>query len=314
MRYNAPEQGNHGDIVAVYYPRKKITRFDKEVSFVIEGNTFTVPSSEVPCEYKWDGVLKTSSHFVDVHISYGDKKLRKLIVEDWNGESLEGREFCFNVEIDENFLIIPLFNLLVSNDGTGLPGELHFFLERLRIPISGPSLPPSGGGLFERSLAVPGTVNPATVRYSVQCENCFECFTFRSYHARLADWEYFYSEKTSQPLVIPADDPLLDFKRPDGESKPEEFMPMEIAEARKKIKSLEEKIPPSEDLDRFRWLAPFRCPHCSHPLIDFRNNLFRKAWEYYVCCLKGYELQKLSSEMLAPPKGKRSGKDGKKKM
>lgn len=295
--------------MTVYQPSKKITYFDKEIIFTVEGKTYILPPSDVPCEHNWRGVLESDTPFTHVHISYDDKKLRKLVVEDWYGEPLLGRDFDLSVTVDENFLIAPVFNLSVSDDGTGCEGELHFFLERMNLPMSGPALPPSGGGLFERGLAVSGTVNPVTVRYSVQCEDCFECFTFRAYHAGLSDWEYFYCDKTSQPLVIPADDPLLDFKRPAADSKPDEFMPADIAEARKKINALEEKLPKCEDGGRFRWLAPFRCPHCSHPLIDFRNNLFRKAWEYYVCCHKGHELRNFSQALLDESKGKEEKKE-----
>jgi hypothetical protein len=305
-----------GDAVTVYYPRKKTTRFDKEIIIAVEGRVYSIPPGEVPCERDWHGMLESKSPSLTVDISYGDKKLKKLVVEDWNSEPLHEREFSLHIEINERFHIRPLFNLPVSDDGYGEEGEFHYFLEPVHIPIVGPALPPSGEGLFERGLAVPGIVNPGTVRYSVQCENCFEGFTFRSHHAGMSDMEYFYCDKSSQPLTISAYDRLMNFKRPGVGSKPDEFTPAEIADARRSIETIEKLLPRSDFGGRFRWLAPFRCPHCSHPLIDFRNNLFRKAWEYYVCCHRGHVMKSFSSDMLekekdeAAKKAKDSGAGG----
>jgi hypothetical protein len=284
--------------VAVFYPKKKLTHFDKELTFVIEEKVYTISPGEVPMEQHWQGTIETESTYVNIDMAYSGKVLRRLIVEDWNSESLKGRDFDLTVEINEEFIVSPVFNLEVSDDGTGEEGELHFFLERIRIPVAGGHQPPSGGGLFERVLASAGYVNPGTVRYSVQCENCLKGFTFRSCHAGISDIEYFYCEKSSQPLTVSVDDPLMDFKRPGVDSKPDEFTPMEIAAARKNIEEIEGKLIKSDVGGHFKWLAPFRCPHCSHPLIDFRNNLFRKAWEYYVCCHKGQVTREFSSDML----------------
>jgi hypothetical protein len=267
--------------VAVFYPRKKLTNFDRA------------------------GRLETESTSTGVDIVYGDRILRKLIIEDWNSESLAGRDFSLSVEINEEFIIYPVLNLEVSDDGYGDEGELHFFLERIRVPVAGSHLPPSGGGLFERGLAIQGIVNPGTVRYSVQCEDCFGGFTFRAYHAGMSEIEYFYCDKSSQPLAISIYDPLMDFKRPGVGSKPDEFTPADIASARERIRQIEARLIKSDAGGDFQWLAPFRCPHCSHPLIDFRNNLFRKAWEYYVCCHKGQVMREFSS----PPDDETTGEE-----
>jgi hypothetical protein len=58
-------------------------------------------------------------------------------------------------------------------------------------------------------------------------------------------------------------------------------------------------------------LAPFRCPNCSTPFIDFRNNLFRKAWEYYLCCHKGHEMKYFTTDMIRKEK---KGEGGNKKV
>jgi pyruvate-formate lyase-activating enzyme len=98
--------------------------------------------------------------------------------------------------------------------------------------------------------------------------------------------------------VIPSSDPRLKFKRPSADSQPDEFTPADIARARERIDEIEKILPESEYSGRYRWLAPFRCPHCHNPFIDFRNNLFRKAWEYYLCCHRGHELVQFSSDMI----------------
>ena len=290
----------------VFFPRKKLTGFDNELTFTIEGNVYSITPSEVPCEADWEGILQASDTSVHVEISYGDRQFKKVMVEDWGDESLEGREYNLLVEVDEDFVVRPVLSLPVSDDGTGEEGELHFLLEPIKIPIEGRAMPTSGGSLFERGLAEVGRVNPDTVRYSVQCESCSKTFTFRSYHTGFLEVEYCYCDKSSQPLFIPAGDPLLDFKRPDVASQPDEFTPSEIAHARRRYELLEGKLPDSDYEGHFRWLAPFRCPHCSAPLIDFRNNLFRKAWEYYACCHKGHTVKHFSMEM---PKKEESKKE-----
>ena len=286
----------------VFYPQKKVSEFGKELTFAIEGKVYKMPPCEVPCELEWQGTLHTSNPATHIDIDYGPIKLKRVIVEDWSGEGLQGRDFNLSVEIDAEFVVRPVLSLPVNDDGTGEPGELHFLLERCKLPVEGLVIPPTGGGLFERWMADPGRVNPATVRYSVQCEICDESFTFRSYHTGFLEVEYFYCDKSSQPLIISVNDSMLAFKRPGAGSQPDELTPAEIAYARKRIEALEEKLPKSDYDGTFRWLAPFRCPYCSTPFIDFRNNLFRKAWEYYVCCHKGHQLKQFSAEMIRKEK------------
>jgi len=295
----------------VFLPRKQVAEFDKELTFTIEGKTYTIPPSEVPCETEWQGTLRASAPSVSIDLTYGPLRLKRVIVEDWGGESLQGREFNLFVEVDSETVVRPVLSLPVSDDGTGEEGELHFFLERVKLPVEGMVIPPSGGGLFERWLADSGKVNPETVRYSVQCEICDEPFTFRAHHTGFLEVEYLYCDKSSQPLVIPVNDPMLAFKRPGVESKPDEVSPAEIAYARKRIETLEEKQPKSDYGGNYRWLAPFRCPHCSTPFIDFRNNLFRKAWEYYLCCHKGHEMKYFTTDMIRKEK---KGEGGNKKV
>lgn len=296
----------------IFYPRKKIVEFDKQLTFVVQGILYAVPPGEVPCESQWQGVFRTTAPSAFVEIAYGGELFKKLIIEDWNGESLEGRDYDLLVEITSEFLVRPVLSIPVSDDGTGEPGEHHFLLEPITLPVLEATPSISGGGLFERALAEPGKVNPGTVRYSVQCEDCAEAFTFRSHHTGFLEVEYCYCDKSSQPLVIPIEDPLLRFKRPGVESKPEDVSPAEIAHARRRIDELEKILPESDFSGSFRWLAPFRCPYCGNPFIDFRNNLFRKAWEYYACCHKGCEMKSFSSEMLkAKEKEEKEEKDNK---
>lgn len=132
-----------------------------------------------------------------------------------------------------------------------------------------------GKGLFVRGLHFSGTVTPANVILSCECDQCGKTFQIHSFHAGFSDKGYFYSDSGKYTLLVDAQTP----GSPAALSSPD---PDRLA-------ILESRLPIAPDGTRFRYLNSFRCPHCNAPYIDFEKYPEQRPSEYYGNWLKNHE-------------------------
>lgn len=132
-----------------------------------------------------------------------------------------------------------------------------------------------GRGLFRRGLHFSGTVTPGSVRLSCECDECHRSFHIQSFHAGFSNCEYMYSASGKYTLIMDS--------RVEGA--PGALGTPELA----LIKKLESSLPLAPDGTAFKYLNPFRCPHCSAPYIDFERFPDQRPTEYYGNCLFGME-------------------------
>jgi len=130
-----------------------------------------------------------------------------------------------------------------------------------------------GQGLFRRGMHFSGTVTPGSVRLGCECDHCNRSFQVQSFHSGFGDVGYFYSGSGAYTLIVdhtvPGSPPAL------GE-------PNMAA-----LAALEAVLPLAPDGTSFRYMNPFRCPHCSQPYIDFEAHPGLREREYYGNCLFG---------------------------
>jgi hypothetical protein len=138
-----------------------------------------------------------------------------------------------------------------------------------------------GKGLFARGLHFSGTVTPGNIVLSCECDQCRRSFQIRSYHAGFSNAGYFYSE--SGKYTITVSDRVAGC--PAALSEPN---PVELA-------ALEAALPPAPDGTPYKYLNPFRCPHCAAPYIDFHANPKDRPGEYYGNYFIGSELLRYES-------------------
>ena len=132
-----------------------------------------------------------------------------------------------------------------------------------------------GQGLFRRGLHFSGTVTPGSVRLSCECDVCNRSFQVQSFHAGFSDMGYMYSGSGAYTLLMDAQLPGA----PPPTGTPDT----------KALESLEAVLPPAPDGTVFRYLNPFRCPHCHEPYIDFEAHPEIRSGEYYGNYLFGTE-------------------------
>lgn len=124
-----------------------------------------------------------------------------------------------------------------------------------------------GKGLFQRGLHFSGTVTPSSVRLSCECDDCHRTFHVQSFHAGFSNVEYMYSRSGRFTLVIDSSVPgtpgALGVPDPEG------------------LRLLESSLPSAPDGTDFKYLNPFRCPHCHSPYIDFERFPEQRPGEYY---------------------------------
>ncbi len=124
-----------------------------------------------------------------------------------------------------------------------------------------------GKGLFARGLHFRGTVTSANVILSCECDQCKKSFQIRSYHAGFSNAGYFYSDSGKYTITVNDYVPgcPLPFSEPDAPD----------------LAVLEAALPLAPDGTHFKYLNPFRCPHCSASYIDFEKNPKERPEEYY---------------------------------
>lgn len=130
-----------------------------------------------------------------------------------------------------------------------------------------------GLGLFARGLHFNGTVTRGNVLLSCECDHCRKPFLIRSYHAGFNNVGYFYSGSGKHTLFVSNEVPGC----PAALSTPD---PAPLA-------ALEASLPKAPDGSPYRFMNPFRCPHCSKPYIDFEAHPEERPSEYYGNCLLG---------------------------
>ena len=138
-----------------------------------------------------------------------------------------------------------------------------------------------GKGLFARGLHFSGTVTPGNVVLSCECDQCKRSFQIRSYHAGFSNSGYFYSESGKYTITVSNSVAGC----PAALSEPD------IAE----LSAVEATLPPAPDGTHYKYLNPFRCPHCAAPYIDFQNNPKLRPGEYYGNYYVGSELLQYQS-------------------
>jgi hypothetical protein len=130
-----------------------------------------------------------------------------------------------------------------------------------------------GQGLFRRGMHFSGAVTPGSVRLSCECDHCSRSFQVQSFHAGFGATGYMYSGSGDYTLVIderaPGAPPALG--KPDMDA----------------VTALEAILPVAPDGTRFRYMNPFRCPHCHKPYIDFQAHPGLREGEYYGNCCFG---------------------------
>ena len=132
-----------------------------------------------------------------------------------------------------------------------------------------------GQGLFARGLHFSGEVTPRSVRLSCECDACSRAFQIQSFHAGFGDIGYMYSGSGRHTLIVDAGVP----------GAPPALGPADLAA----VAALEASLPAAPDGTRFKYLNPFRCPHCAAPYIDFARHPGLRENEYYGNCLFGAE-------------------------
>ncbi|MEC3887196.1 hypothetical protein [Xanthomonas campestris] len=125
----------------------------------------------------------------------------------------------------------------------------------------------AGKGLFARGLHFSGLVTGGNVLLSCECDHCKRSFLIRSYHAGFSNAGYFYSE--SGRYTITVEDHITGSPAALTEPDPEQ------------LHALEERLPLAPDGSAYRYMNPFRCPHCAAPYIDFAAHPGLRKNEYY---------------------------------
>lgn len=133
-----------------------------------------------------------------------------------------------------------------------------------------------GKGLFARGLHFSGRVTPGNVILSCECDRCGKSFLIHSYHAGFSDSGYFYSDSGKYTITVSNREP----GNPVALSDPD---PAALAD-------LEASLPLAPDGSAYKYMNPFRCPHCSAPYIDFAADPALRRTEYYGNYFAGSEL------------------------
>lgn len=140
-----------------------------------------------------------------------------------------------------------------------------------------------GTGLFARGLHFAGTVTPANIVLSCECDQCMQSFQIRSFHAGFSQVGYFYSGSGMYTLTVPDMVPGA----PAALSTPD---PVALA-------ALEAMLPNARDGTAYRYANPFRCPHCKAPYIDFDAHPGTRPNEYYGNCFVDAKLERFDAEI-----------------
>lgn len=127
-----------------------------------------------------------------------------------------------------------------------------------------------GQGLFRRGLHFSGTITPGSVRLSCECDCCARSFHVQSFHAGFSNAGYMYSGSGAYTLIIDERVPGA----PPALGKPDDAA----------LAKLEANLPVAPDGTRFKYMNPFRCPHCHQPYIDFQAHPGLREGEYYGNC------------------------------
>jgi hypothetical protein len=125
----------------------------------------------------------------------------------------------------------------------------------------------SGHGLFKRGLHFSGRVTNGSIMLSCLCDHCGKSFLIKSYHVGFTEAGYFYSDSGMYTLSVSTDVP----GSPAALETPD---PVQLA-------ALEARLPKAPDGTSFRYLNPFRCPHCKQAYIDFQEHPEERVAEYY---------------------------------
>jgi hypothetical protein len=152
---------------------------------------------------------------------------------------------------------------LAHPDGIGLRFQPFYLPESSSDPAD-----LVGRGLFYRGLHFPGTVTRGNVSLLCICDHCAKSFRLQSFHAGFGYACYLYCSQAPHTLV--ASSYIDDAPPVMGKADPQS------------VARFEERLPRcSECGGEFRYMNPFRCPHCREPYIDFPRYPEDREREYY---------------------------------
>lgn len=222
-----------------------------------------VLESDVPCEVKPKACLPRNSTLSFVDAAGVGHTHRLGALSGW---------FHFSVRIHPNLGCQA--DCVISSEEALPPGAfeagevLGIRFQPFYLPFSkAQNTELHGQGLFARGLHFNGLVTNSNVLLSCQCDQCDTSFLIRSYHAGFSNAGYFYSE--SGRYTITVEDHIAGSPAALTEPDPEQ------------LRALEERLPLAPDGSAYRYMNPFRCPHCAAPYIDFAAHPGLRKNEYY---------------------------------
>lgn len=130
-----------------------------------------------------------------------------------------------------------------------------------------------GKGLFQRGLHFSGSVTNGAIALSCECDFCQKSFMIQSFHAGFSNVGYFYSTSGNYTMIV--SDQISGC--------PTVLSAPDVNE----LAALEKRLPKAPDGSDFKYLNPFRCPHCKRPYVDFEKNPEQRQAEYYGNCYVG---------------------------
>ncbi len=146
-----------------------------------------------------------------------------------------------------------------------------------------------GATVFERGFVISGRVTPGNNRFISSCDFCGKFFMFQMFHVGFSDVDYYYCDRCTNYLAVSIYDQkynrLLDklsAKRISPFSQPYEFSDYDIQLNLENYQLIEDHFVSCTCGGHFRYLANCLCPYCKSPYVDFFNDIFRKADQYYV--------------------------------
>lgn len=216
---------------------------------------------------------------------------RRFPLLPWDGSSPAGRELKISVWVSP---------LRVAFVEIGLDGKEVYRCDPVplrdgsgRVAVGDPE---PGGTIVERGFASAAQAPPGNLRIVTRCDACSKPFAMRVHHAGHAGVDFFYCEKCPSVTSIPLTDPRsvgfwkgIESKRLDLVDDPATTPANVVDDNRTVYRAFEEALAPCRCGGRKRFLADLRCPHCAASYVAFRNDLWRRLSEVYVCHVSGSE-------------------------
>ena len=239
---------------------------------------------------------------------------RRLELLPWDGSSPAGREIAINLWVSP----LRVAFVEIGLDGTGERGaeppagsareaerrpsayrELYRF-DPVALRDDGGRLAVTeshvGATIVERGFASAAQSPPGNLRIVARCDACSKAFPMRVHHAGHAGVDFFYCEKCPSVTSVPLTDPRsvgfwkgIESKRLDLVDDPASTPARAVEDNLTVYRAFEEALAPCRCGGRKRFLADLKCPHCAASYVSFRNDLWRRLSEVYVCHVAGHE-------------------------